>query len=129
MKLFHNGLAEGVDRVGILARPQRGSIPQKRHCVRKKDCLIVAAIIPNIRHQRNRNWPPDRHARTLLITGNTMINRYLLLTSLLASFAYIGESAVSIPTQKGDNGRSGLTPSETTLTLQNVNSNTFGQLF
>ena len=60
---------------------------------------------------------------------NTMINRYLLLTSLLASFAYSGESAVSIPTQKGDNGRSGLTPSETTLTLQNVNSSTFGQLF
>jgi hypothetical protein len=58
-----------------------------------------------------------------------MINRYLLLTGLLAFFCYSGESAVNIPTQKGDNGRSGLTPSETILTLQNVNSNTFGQLF
>src|SRR6266581_4415929 len=38
-------------------------------------------------------------------------------------------AAVTIPTQRGDNGRSGTTPSETTLTLQNVNSNTFGLLF
>ncbi len=39
------------------------------------------------------------------------------------------QAAVTIPTQRGDNGRSGTTPSETTLTLQNVNSNTFGLLF
>src|ERR1043166_1738549 len=50
----------------------------------------------------------------------------IILLSLLAP---AGHSAVTIPTQKGDNGRSGLTPSETTLTLQNVNSNTFGLLF
>ncbi len=49
--------------------------------------------------------------------------------ALLALLGYSAQAAVSIPTQKGDNGRSGLTPLETTLTLQNVNVNNFGQLF
>jgi hypothetical protein len=48
---------------------------------------------------------------------------------MLASLVYNAQSAVSIPTDKGDNGRSGLTPSETALTLQTVNSNSFGLLF
>src|ERR1700739_655141 len=48
---------------------------------------------------------------------------------LLTLLAYSVQSAVTIPTSKGDNGRSALTPSETTLTLQNINSNTFGLLF
>src|SRR5258706_14568517 len=51
------------------------------------------------------------------------------LISLLAMLVGTTQAAVTIPTQRGDNGRSGLTPSETTLTLQNVNSNTFGLLF
>src|SRR2546429_8627246 len=51
------------------------------------------------------------------------------LIVLLAMLAATTQAAVTIPTQKGDNGRSGTTPSETTLTLQNVNSNTFGLLF
>src|SRR5438552_4252581 len=38
-------------------------------------------------------------------------------------------SAINILTSKYDNGRSGLNLSETTLTLQNVNSNSFGKLF
>ncbi|MEY2430245.1 MAG: hypothetical protein QOJ40_3130, partial [Verrucomicrobiota bacterium] len=54
---------------------------------------------------------------------------HVCLTSLLAMLAGTTQAAVTIPTQKGDNGRSGTTPSETTLTLQNVNSNTFGLLF
>ena len=49
--------------------------------------------------------------------------------SLLAMLAGATQAAVTIPTQKGDNGRSGMTPSETTLTLQNVRSNTFGLQF
>ena len=49
--------------------------------------------------------------------------------ALLALLGYSAQAAVTIPTTKGDNGRSGLTPSETTLTLQNVNVNNFGQLF
>src|ERR1041385_4518701 len=49
--------------------------------------------------------------------------------SLLTFLTCTTYGAVSIPTQKGDNGRSGLTPSETTLTLQNVNVNNFGLLF
>src|SRR2546423_4188577 len=55
--------------------------------------------------------------------------RYLYSMALVALFAYSAQSGVSIPTQKGDNGRSGLTPSETVLTLQNVNSTNFGLLF
>ena len=51
------------------------------------------------------------------------------LMSWLAVLAGATQAAVTISTDKGDNGRSGLTPSETTLTLQNVNSNTFGLLF
>src|SRR5258707_15839574 len=51
------------------------------------------------------------------------------LISLLAVLAGAAQATVNVPTQKGDNGRSGLTPSETTLTLQNVNSNVFGLLF
>src|ERR1051326_6844841 len=49
--------------------------------------------------------------------------------ALLTLLGYSAQAAVSIPTQKGDNGRSGLTPSETTLTLSTVNSTNFGQLF
>src|ERR1041385_2542500 len=51
------------------------------------------------------------------------------LITLVSLFAYSAYSGVTIPTQKGDNGRSGLTPSETALTLQNVNVNNFGLLF
>src|SRR6267154_670200 len=51
------------------------------------------------------------------------------LISLLAMLVGTTQAAVTIPTQRGVNGRSGTTPSETTLTLQNVNSNTFGLLF
>ncbi|HSU54954.1 MAG TPA: discoidin domain-containing protein [Candidatus Dormibacteraeota bacterium] len=49
--------------------------------------------------------------------------------ALLVLTACSAHCAVTIPTQKGDNGRSGLTPSETILTLQNVNSTNFGLLF
>jgi hypothetical protein len=58
-----------------------------------------------------------------------MLRKIPCLLSLLGLLTYDAQSAVSIPTQKGDNGRSGLTPSETVLTLQNVNSNNFGLLF
>jgi hypothetical protein len=58
-----------------------------------------------------------------------MIRVKVCSIGLLTLLAYSVQSAVTIPTSKGDNGRSGLTPSETTLTLQNVNSNTFGLLF
>jgi hypothetical protein len=58
-----------------------------------------------------------------------MIRPRFIGISLLTFLAYGACCAVSIPTQKGDNGRSGLTPSETTLTLQNVNSSNFGLLF
>src|SRR5712664_2322896 len=51
------------------------------------------------------------------------------LTSLLAVLAGAAPAAVTISTDKGDNGRSGTTPSEAALTLQNVNSNTCGLLF
>src|SRR6266487_5986830 len=53
----------------------------------------------------------------------------VLLISLLVVLAGATQAAVTISTQKGDNGRSGMTPSETTLTLQNVRSNTFGLQF
>src|SRR5580765_7747024 len=58
-----------------------------------------------------------------------MTRSRLTTISLLTFLAYSAYAAVNIPTQKGDNGRSGLTPSETTLTLQNVNSSNFGLLF
>src|SRR6267154_2315977 len=61
--------------------------------------------------------------------GSLMKKSVIPAIALLALLNYSAQAAVSIPTQKGDNGRSGLTPSETTLTLQNVNSNTFGLLF
>src|SRR5258708_5983816 len=61
--------------------------------------------------------------------GKNMIRSKICSIGLLALLAYNVQSAVTVPTQKGDNGRSGLTPSETTLTLQNVNSNSFGLLF
>ena len=51
------------------------------------------------------------------------------LISLLAVLAATAPAAVTVPTQKGDNGRSGLNSAETTLTLQNVNVNGFGLLF
>src|SRR6266436_716383 len=51
------------------------------------------------------------------------------LLSLLGGLAATAQAAVTVPTQKGDNGRSGLNSVETTLTLQNVNVNTFGLLF
>ena len=38
-------------------------------------------------------------------------------------------SAVNITTQHGDNGRTGLNASETTLTTSNVNQASFGKLF
>src|ERR1043166_2211500 len=70
------------------------------------------------------------------LRGSHAIERKLIMIrprfigiSLLTFLAYGACCAVSIPTQKGDNGRSGLTPSETTLTLQNVNSSNFGLLF
>jgi hypothetical protein len=49
--------------------------------------------------------------------------------ALLALLACSAHAAVNVTTQKGDSGRSGLTPSETTLTPSTVNSNTFGLLF
>src|SRR6266403_4948899 len=63
------------------------------------------------------------------LKGKSMIRPQLCSIGLAALTSYCAQSAVTIPTQKGDNGRSGLTPSETTLTLQNVNVNNFGQLF
>src|SRR6266481_1387861 len=61
--------------------------------------------------------------------GNHMKKSVIPTIALLALLGYSAQAAVTIPTTKGDNGRSGLTPSETTLTLQNVNVNNFGQLF
>src|SRR5258706_5389759 len=51
------------------------------------------------------------------------------LMSLLAALSATAPAAVTVPTQKGDNGRSELNSAETALTLQNVNVNTFGLLF
>src|ERR1700756_3369908 len=58
-----------------------------------------------------------------------MVRAKVCSIGLLTLLAFSVQSAVTIPTSKGDNGRSALTPSETTLTLQNINSNNFGLLF
>src|SRR6266700_2128902 len=70
-----------------------------------------------------------RPARSFYSMKGTMKSSRVLLISLLVVLAGAAQAAVTISTDKGDNGRSGTTPSETTLTLQNVNSTNFGLQF
>jgi len=58
-----------------------------------------------------------------------MLRKTLPLITLFGALTCSAQPAVTIPTDKGDNGRSGLTLSESNLTLQTVNSNTFGLLY
>src|SRR5207253_8148080 len=68
--------------------------------------------------------PPEPEKKGIL----NMKNRAILFT-FAAVLICAHVSAINILTSKYDNSRSGLNLTETSLTLQNVNSNTFGKLF